>query len=45
MTVGWAGIVRFDANGTLDPTFGVGGLRPMKHSSDMAIQPDGKIVV
>jgi len=40
-------IVRFDANGTLDPTFGVGGIVATGPGSieDLALDGDGNIVV
>ena len=42
-------IFRYDAGGTLDPSFGAGGvvtrdLGDSEGSSDVAVQPDGKIV-
>ena len=44
-------IVRYNDDGTLDPTFGDGGIIKYSYSDvddeiyDMAIAPDGKIVV
>jgi len=40
------GVARFDSDGTLDSTFGRGGVASVKHSVQaIAIQPDGKIMV
>jgi uncharacterized delta-60 repeat protein len=54
VVVGFAGgdfgIARYSANGTLDPTFGTGGLVTtdfggFDQANGVALQPDGKIVV
>jgi uncharacterized delta-60 repeat protein len=43
-------LARYNANGTLDPTFGTGGTvltsfgGPLSAAADVAVQPDGKIV-
>jgi uncharacterized delta-60 repeat protein len=45
------GVARYDTNGSLDPTFGTGGMVRLDVSGSfdtanaMAIQPDGKIIV
>jgi uncharacterized delta-60 repeat protein len=52
ITSGDAALVRYNANGTLDTTFGNGGelvtnIRPYStaHADSLVIQPDGKIVL
>jgi uncharacterized delta-60 repeat protein len=45
------GVVRYDANGTPDATFGIGGIVTVDFfgaadgAEDIAIQPDGKLVI
>lgn len=47
-TFGGTAVVRYEADGALDPTFGTGGIvsggQPV-YTSEVAVQPDGKIVV
>ena len=54
LSVSWASVVRLDADGSLDSTFGQGGVSlvnfgyhgsQVNQSAGGAIQPDGKIVV
>jgi uncharacterized delta-60 repeat protein len=52
VAVGGARIVRYDANGSLDSSFGTGGIVIIQlgtgiavYANSVAIQPDGKIVV
>jgi uncharacterized delta-60 repeat protein len=44
VVAGSGGLVRYRANGRLDPSFGHGGIRGGFDASDVAIQKDGKIV-
>ncbi len=47
---GWLWVMRFDADGSLDDSFGIGGkaktpiYEESPESSDLLIQPDGKII-